>query len=145
MTDRVRRVLDFHLAREYRNQRTEAAAPAIDESLTFLFQSRYLKAFCELQTPILYQGADDLFGFHLSCKVPLQPYVRDMGNFTPDYEWALNVDFTAFRAELCEKKASASPDRNDYFDACIDTIDTMFDYADRVRAEAQRQGAVDLA
>lgn len=144
MTDRVRRFLDFHLAREYRNARTAKEAPQVDGNESFLYQSLYLAQFCQIQSPLLYLGEDDFFGFHLRHVLPLQTG-HDMWGFTPDYAWALGAGFDSIRADLVARRVQAGADRDEYFRACIDSIDHILSYCEQVREEAVRCGAVHLA
>ncbi|MDR1093349.1 MAG: pyruvate formate-lyase [Clostridiales bacterium] len=166
MTDRVRKIYDRLIAREYRNLRSDAeydfAAEFAAAGLPLETRAGLrLLRLAEAERAVMFPG--DRIGFLRTVKrvPPLQTaaewetihktrFVFDgaqVGNISSDYEYTLNVGLETRRAEIVERLKGVQEGGKAFhlLNAMLTSIEAVYVVADKYRAAAERAGARELA
>lgn len=135
MTERVKKFLQFHLQREYRKQRKTIQYTGCDTDV-----NEELRFVLNEETPLIYEN--DLFGFNRTIT-----HLRNgcLGNFTPDYGWALNNGFNSIKSDLIARLHNTNEqNKRNFFSSAIQTIDMMFEFCERYKLAAKEQNNIAL-
>jgi formate C-acetyltransferase len=154
MTDKVSRMLEFLLKREFRKARNEVE---MDVSSTALGKGRYEKEFLLYETllnnekPCIYE--DDIYGFNRTVSNYASYKLSETetspiwcgGNITVDYEYAISNGFLYILDYAKKKKLEAAGESICFNESVIKYIQSTIDFCDRYRADAEQQGNMKLA
>ena len=153
MTDKVKKMLDMYLKREYRNLRTDKT-PDISEKVKGKSWTEAEKiALCEalkVQHPILYP--DDIFGFHQSiptrcvidgyCGDPLENYT---GNITIDYEMLMTRGLGDILREVNNRLPQLDEKGKIFFENLRDELTAILEFCKNYEKFARENGNTKLA
>jgi formate C-acetyltransferase len=145
MTELVRSFLVYFRTRAYRKER-RVLPPITFADMgndTYGYYPAVFARICEEEAPVL-RHAGDLFGFNRTVHVTFEGNGY-MNNHTPDYTWALETGFDAILAELAKKRATADEEGVRFYEAAIESIQTMLAFCERYRTAAEQAGCTLLA
>ena len=150
MTEAVKNMLDFLLAREYRALRkkkldfTEECKGLDGDELQICF----LKNILNREAPLLYKG--DVFGFNTNYRFAAKESGSNISealpsNITVNYGRVIGQGFDQILETICEKKKTANQDQLRFYNGLETEISYILDFCERYRQEAQRVGNTRLA
>ena len=151
MTDRVKRMLDFHISRSYRSKRDPEildvtdAVKDLDSSHTQAFM---LETNMNNETPIIYE--DDIFGFNSSRRRFARGNTWSArawlpSNNTVNYDFVINNGFDAILELIADKKKTCDGKALEFYALVEREISTMTAFCDKYHAEAEKRGLAQLS
>ncbi len=155
MTDRVKKYLDFFLAREYRNSRIDNGDFDLSEKIKIepylMRDTVVMEEMLRTETPVFYEG--DIFGFNRSQK-NIAYYLHQngnrvtatYGNNTPNYARVIGEGFDIVLEKIAEyEKINTKNNCPQFYSAMRRSIAAATDIAERYRKAAEEAGNHRLA
>ena len=101
MTERVKKYLEFHLSRSYRQDRREVdfsldKYKSLDENL---YAAELFSACAEIEEPLFYEN--DIFGFNRGCVITAEDSKAwKIDNLTPNYSTLIDCGTEALKKRI---------------------------------------------
>ena len=148
MTENIKNKLEFLKKGDYKKLRRTLKEKNIrfDEGTCEMdIQTSLLKHMIKSEEPLLYEG--DIFGFNRSiCETPVgyiadRCYALEIGNITPNYEYALSVGMDAILERINAKLEACNDNKTrKFYSSMKESINDCLDLADRYRKYALEKG-----
>ena len=129
MTEKIKNLLSFLNAKEYKKLRVDANIGEFGDLAGLENQATTFRKIAEAEKPVIFEN--DSFGFnrHLSSRISV-----DMGNITPNYYKVIGTGFDKLIAQIKENIEKATDeDKKNYGKHMLDCIDVCLFIADRYK------------
>jgi len=145
MTERVKKYLDLHLSRTYRQDRKETDF-SLDEYKDLdenLYAAELFSACAETQEPFFYEN--DIFGFNRGCVITAEDSKAwKIDNITPNYSALIDCGTEKLKKRINAYMTVADENQKNFYLAVLKVIDSFEKLADRYRDAAKECGKTEL-
>ncbi|MBQ9768926.1 MAG: pyruvate formate lyase family protein, partial [Clostridia bacterium] len=145
MTERVKKYLEFHLSRSYRQDRREVdfsleKYKSLDENL---YAAELFSACAEIEEPLFYEN--DIFGFNRGCVITAEDSKAwKIDNLTPNYSTLIDCGTEALKKRINAYMTVADEKQKNFYLAVLKVLDSFEKLADRYRDAAKECGKTEL-
>ena len=145
MTERVKKYLEFHLSRSYRQNRKDVDFSLekyknLDENL---YAAEVFSACAESEEPLFYENY--IFGFNRGCVIKAEDAKAwKIDNITPNYSTLIDNGTENIRKRINSYMTVADEKQNNFYAAVLKVLDSFEKLADRYKAAAKEQGKTEL-
>lgn len=153
MTERVRKMLEFMLGREFRKKRKAGGEDVTEKIKGYAPMMRSAKLFeyaLSAEQPVFY-GDCDLFGFNRYNQTPPidevygDPHHWRFGNVVIDYAAVLANGLNGIRADVMGRYENADEQAGEFYDGALCALGACSRFVGVYRAAAEKEGKSRLA